>query len=321
MPLILKNGTPAVPTITKQPIILFPKTQPSVSRTMISPKPPVTDAEIILSAPRIVESAVLDNNLKVSSTRLKQVRQTIGNLFADCKLSEEWLDSVKANQLMDSNIVNEKFGNYDAEFSRLHKTVQDTFRLAGRPDLADQFSITVPVFTSNQHPMDFIATLLKGASNPVSLASQNNQYAVLEPFKSLMQDVLISKGIAAPNDMATLTEIFYNTFIGGTNDATPKMSFDTMSPSTRYSADQALVDAVVGYVKDMANKKKAGEQLSTIQDKIANVGLKVESGLTKAATTQVNQEVGGVVVKQSKWIALGIGVVIIVLIYFMVKKG
>src|SRR5690349_9870931 len=284
----LKSKAIGMPIVTpKQPVVLFPPTTPSVSRSMVSPKPPVTDAEIIISTPRVVEAAVLDNNMKVTASRLKQVRQTIGNLFADCKLSGEWLDSVKANQLMDSDIVNEKFGNYDAEFSRLYSAVKDTFRLAGRPDLADQFSITVPVFTSNQHPMDFIATLLKGASNPVSLASQNNQYALLAPFKSLMQEVLVSKGIAAPHDMPTLTEIFYNTFIGGTGDATPKMSFDTMSPSTRYSADQALVDAVVGYVKAMADKKKAGETLSTIQDKIANVGLKVESGLTKAATSQV----------------------------------
>src|SRR5690348_17643937 len=123
--------------------------------------------------------------------------------------------------------------------------------------------------------------------------------STLFPYTTLFRS-LVSKGIAAPHDMPTLTEIFYNTFIGGSSDAMPKMSFDTMSPSTRYSADQALVDAVVGYVKTMADKKKAGDTLSTIQDKIADVGLKVESGLTKAATTQVENEVGGVVVKQSK---------------------
>src|SRR5690348_17407452 len=64
--------------------------------------------------------------------------------------------------------------------------------------------------------------------------------STLFPYTTLFRS-LVSKGIAAPHDMPTLTEIFYNTFIGGTGDATPKMSFDTMSPSTRYSADQALV--------------------------------------------------------------------------------
>lgn len=299
-----------------QSINLFPSEPVVVMKAGKTP----SVLEIIAGTPRKAADVVIDPNVKVSASRLKTVRNTLGDLFNTSGLGQEWLDSVRVMQLMDKDIASEKFGSYDAEFGRLHKAVQETFRLGGRPDLADQFSMSVPVYTGNLHPMDFVATLLKGASNPISVASQNNQYAVLTPFKSMMQDALVSKGIAAPSDMATLTQIFYNTFVAPSNDM-GKLNFDTMTPSEQYHADDALVSAVVGYVKEMANKKKSGEQLSTIQDKIANIGIKVESGLTKAATNEVNNQVGGAVVKNSKTIAIVIGIVIVVIIYLVVKKG
>lgn len=302
-----------------KPVILFPSTGKALTNR---PKSPAEiTKEVLLSSPRngvpVPPSAPSQKN---KADRLKIVRDAIGNLFADSKIFTEWKDAVKANQLMNDDIASEKFGSYNDEFARLHKAVQDAFRLAGREDLADSFGTTVPQYNVGLHPIDFIATLLKGASNPLSKQAANNEYSVLEPFKSMMQDALISKGVAAPNDMSTLTQLFYNTFVARPGSENEVMNFDTMNPAIMYHADEAVISGVVAFVKNLAEKKKTGAQLSPIQDKIANIGLKVEDGLTKTATAEVNKTIGETVTTNAKTISIVAAIVILIVLYFIFKK-
>lgn len=289
-----------------------------------STKPKTADEltkEVVLSSPRNgIPQSPQSPGQKNKADKLKMVRDAIGNLFSGSGLFTEWKDSVKANLLMNDDIASEKFGTYNDEFARLHKAVQDAFRLSGRPDLADSFGTTVPQFNQGLHPIDFIATLLKGASNPLSKAAAGNVYAILEPFKTMMQDALTSKGVAAPSDMDTLTQIFYNTFVAKPGSENEVMNFDTMNPGTMYHVDEAVVNSVVTFVKTLADKKTNGEQLSSIQDKIANIGLKVQSGLTQAATDEVNKKVGEKVTTNSKTILIIAVIAIAIIGYALLKK-
>lgn len=302
-----------------KPVILFPS---PMQRLTSKPKTPdEITKEVLLSSPRngvpVAPSAPSQKN---KADRLKIVRDAIGNLFADSKIFTEWKDAVKANQLMNDDIAIEKFGSYNDEFARLHKAVQDAFRLAGRPDLADSFGTTVPQYNVGLHPIDFIATLLKGASNPLSQEAADNEYKVLNPFKSMMQEVLVEKGIAAPNNMNSLSKLFYNTFVAKPGSENEVMNFDTMNPAMMYHADEAVVSGIVSFVKNLTERKKTGAQLSPIQDKIASVGLKVEAGLTKTATEEVNKTIGETVTTNAKTISIVAAIVILIVLYFMFRK-
>lgn len=305
--------------VLQKPVILFPSINKPLS---LRQKPTATLAEqVAVIAPRKGTPAGISEPFKKgSSKKLLLVRDAIGTLFQDAKIFQEWKDSVKANRLMNDDIVKEKFGSYDEEFAQLHKAVQDAFRLAGRPDLADSFGVTVPRYNSNLHPIDYIATLLKGASNPVSVAVQNDQYKVLEPFKSMMQESLINKGVAAPNEMAALTQVFYNTFVAKPGTENEVMNFDEIHPSTMYHADEAVVNGVLSFVKTLADKKKNGETLSPVQDKIANIGLKVEAGVVKGATDEVNKAVGEKITSNSKTILIVLGVLAAVVLYLAFRN-
>lgn len=254
---------------------------------------------------------------KVNSANLIRVRNTIGRLFETSNLNKfAWKEAVQKNGLMNPDILAEKFGSYNAEFARLHKAVEDAFRFADRNDLAQDFLITVPQFTEKVHPVDYIATLLKGASNKLSVKAAENQYAVLAPFFPTMREVLKAKGLASPSNNDELTQLFYNTFVAEKNSNYEPMNFDTMLPSEIYYADEAIVNAVLAYVKTLSDKKAAGEVLPKTQDKIATAGLQVQERLTEVAKQEVNKEVGGFVLGQSKTILI-IGVAVAALIIYL----
>lgn len=302
----------------QNPINLFPESTKQVT----APKSALSVVDdLIVNTPRNgVEPSLITDGTKYSSNELVKFRNAIGELFKNNGLYNQWIDAVKNNRLMNDDLLSEQFTPYDNEFARLHKSVQDAFTLSGRQDLADQFGTTVSVYTANRHPIDFIAALLKGASAPVVRQAQSNQYTVLMPFVPLMKEALNNKGLAAPNGLPELTQLFYNTFVTqapGTNNKV--MNFDGMTAQQLYHVDQSIVDAVAGYVKDLADRKKSGESLSKIQDMIANAGLKVEQGLTNAATTQAEQKIGEGVLQNSKTILIVVAVVVIALLYFMFK--
>lgn len=282
----------------------------------------ITPADInaVLTAPRNREIDEKKNRVgKVSAKDLVIVRGVIGDIFLGNGLNDEYKTAIASNNLLNEDIAAEKFGKgaYDAEFKRLHKAVQDAFKNAGRNDLADQFGITVPVYTSAFHPVDFIATLLKGPNNKITKASTESEYGVLNPFKKVMQDTLIAKGIAAPNDIDVLTQLFYNTFVAKEEGNEP-LNFDTITPGDMYHADDAVIAATIAYIKTLADKKQAGEVLPVYQDKIATAGLQIQNELTNVATKEVENKIGAVVL--DKGMLIGLAVLAVIVIFFFVKK-
>lgn len=305
----------------QQAVVLFPASKNGAVKSNGKKSHVEVINEIIATTPRKdMPGKSVSPGQKTTAGELKKYRDVIGTLFNDAKVFDAWVDAVKINRLMNDSIVTEKFGTYDEEFGQLHKAVQDAFRMAGRPDLADSFGTTVAKYTSSYHPVDFIATLLKGASNPVSVQATANQYAMVEPFRTVMADALTSRGVAAPSDIATLTQLFYNTFIAKEGSENAPMNFETMPPDQTYHADAAIVDAVVAYAQNLQNQKASGKQLSKIQDKIATAAEKVKQSLTATATAEVNKEIGGTITRNSKTIMIVAGVLLVVILYFAFKK-
>lgn len=228
--------------------------------------------------------------------------------------------AVNDNGMTHSKIPNQKVnGDYSEEWRRLWQMVVDTFVNIGRKDLADNFAVTVPVYTTTVHPVDYIATLLKGAGSKPSVQAAESKYAVLLPFKGIMTDALTSKGVAAPSNLEDLIQVFYNNFIAGKMADYDAINFDTLEASHAYHLDEALVEAVITYVKNLADRKASGEVLPKTLDKIATGTQQVQEKLEKAAVTEVKKEIGDVIMENWKWI-LAVIVALIIIVIFLAKK-
>lgn len=251
---------------------------------------------------------------KVNWSPLLKFRDKVGRLFKEAGIFKAWREAIIVNNLTKNDIPAEQFTSYDDEWRRMHKAVADTFRIAGRDAVADQFTSTVPVYTSETHPIDFLGTLLKGAAQ--STASEKT-YSILTPFKQTFKEVLESKGIHAPDNMEDLSQLMYNNVVAKEEE---KMNFDTMQPGYKYHADEAITDALVAYVKNLADRKASGDTtLSKVQDKIATAGIQVQEALTKTATDEVNKTVGESVTGNYQTIIIVAVIILIVIIYLIVK--
>lgn len=251
---------------------------------------------------------------KVNWLPLLKFRDKVGRLFREAGIFKAWREAVIINNLTKDDMVSQQFTSYDPEWRRMHKAIADTFRIAGRDAVADQFVSTVPVYTSTTHPLDFLGTLLKGAGQSTS---GQKTYNILTPFKSVFQEVLRTKGIHAPDNMEDLSQLVYNNIVAKEEE---KMNFDTMQPGYKYHADEAVTDALVAYVKNLADRKAAGDTtLSKIQDKIATAGIGVQSSLTKVATDEVNKKVGESVIGNSQTIMIIVVIALILIIYLVMK--
>lgn len=278
--------------------------------------------KIVTETPRRLGDAPMTVTIggKLRWDELMKIRYAIGEMFKASKLWDEWTHSIRENGLGNTTVLREKFGSYDPEWKRLYTAVIDTFKHAGRNELATEFARTVASYTSDRHPIDYIATLLKGSSHPVSVAAQANQYLILEPFRNLMNETLQSKGIHPPSDIADLTQLFYNTFVAKTGSGVEPMNFDTMLPGDVYHADEAVLNAVVTYVKTLIDKKQSGQTLPKVQDRIATAGISVQNKLTDEAKKEVEARVGETVVGNTKTILIVIAAVVVVVLFIAFKK-
>lgn len=272
-----------------------------------------------MTTEEIKTDTVDDRGGKLSAKPLFRTRERIGKLFTEAGLKKPWMDSVGINRLMNNDIASEQFSSYADEWRRLHKAVGDTFRLIGRDQVADQFTTAVPAYTAEQHPIDFIATLLKGRNNPISVSATEKRYSMLSPFRKVLSDVLQSTGTAAPADIDDLAQVFYNKFVAKDDDS--KMDFSKMDASQSYHADESLTTAVVSYIKSLSDRKAAGDTtLSKLEEKIANTGLSVQKNLTSIAETEVNKKVGESVIGNSKTILIVAVAILGLLLYLIFKK-
>lgn len=258
------------------------------------------------------------NKLKKTDNVLMRTRDKILAMFKSQGSAAEKasIDAMKKNKLLHADVANQKIGkNYDEEWGRLWRMVQDTFTNMGRNDLAQNFGGTVPVYNENKHDISYISTLLNGASSnkpitvttvtsgpngvqkevaivPSPVQSANKDFSMLSPFRGTMQQILNAQGFTAPEGMEDLSQLFYNKIVAKGNGNYQPVDFYDLPVHKAYHLDESIVNAVVGYFKDLADRKKKGEVLPKWQDAAATKAIEVEQNLTNAAKNEVAKDIG-----------------------------
>jgi hypothetical protein len=246
-------------------------------------------------------------------------RNKIIKLFEDAGLSPDAIKGLLVKYGLVTSAIPAQKVNYNEEFARLWEFTNEAFAELNRNDLAEKFRANVSVWDEKNHTADFVATLLKGAASGEARAGEFKRYEILLPLKSTMQEMLVSKGIAAPDDIADLTRLFYNTFVAVKNTEVPPLNFDEIPAENLYHIDESITGAVVTYLNDLANRKQSGEVLNKTQDKIATKVLQVKQRLATEAQKTVAQEVGQTVVQNYKGILIGV-VALVVVLFFVFKR-
>ena len=263
-----------------------------------------------------VKSAL--TSLTVTKDKLMQTRNAILSLLESGGLTYTQINGLlKKYGLIDSTVPAKKLvpQNYNAEWANLWKLTNEAFVLMLRPDLAEKFRANVEVFTEDKHPIDYVATLVKGVSHPIAVKAEEDRYAKLKPLVPVLKGALKDKGIYPPDGLSELAQLFYNVFIAQEGTDMQPMNFDTIDPAWKSHLDSSIVDAIVAYANDLANRKQSGEVLGKTADKIATTTIEVKEKLAEKAEEQVGAEIGKKLVANKTVIFAVVGVVVLVLIY------
>ena len=76
-----------------------------------------------------------------------------------------------------------------------------------------------------------------------------------------------------------------------------------------------IVTSIVKYIKTVRDRKKAGEPITPIQEKVAVLSDKVDKEVQAQTDAQINSEVGGFVTDNSKYLLIGAAAVLLLLIF------
>lgn len=268
---------------------------------------------------------------------LINTRQKVFDIFIAYKLRAKDKDPVaEAHRLAQKDIPNKKLGgNYNAEYKRLYEYVIDQFNRNGKPELAEIFERTVPVFDENNHDVSVIRELLQGKVRATpeqpqaqdiasELANQNIQLAakqsdiaarpssatssvILKPFVPLMRKGLSDAGFVPPSGIDPLATMFYEKIV---------------KPASQYTfdanyLDEAITNAILTFVATLQQKREAGEQMNSVYTKIADTATALQEKTKNVARDAAGNKIGGFVLDNA--MLLGIGVAAIVLI-MLAKK-
>ena len=210
--------------------------------------------------------------------------------------------------------------NYNDYWANVWQLTNALFLAVGRPDLSELFKFNVPVFNEESHSVDFIATVLKGASSREAQTASQKRFELLLPFKNAMRDALLTKGISSPGDLESISELFYNTFIAEKNGVNKPLDFDTIDPVNKMHLDESLTDAIVTYFNSLAIRKQNGEVLPKALDQMASTTIQVKESLGQQAIRQVNEQIGAKLTGNTWIIWAVIAAVIGLLIWAFVRK-
>lgn len=260
------------------------------------------------------------SNLKTSDNVLIRNRDKIFDMFKKAGFKSALDQAVSTHKMTHKDIPNQKVGSsYNPEWKRLYNMVTDTFKHMGREDLANAWQSTVPVFTTTEHPIDFIATLLSGGYNPVSVKASVQNYSVLTPFGASMKKALESKGIYPPSNIEDLTQTFYNNFIAKMGSDYEALNFDEIHPMNDAYVDESVINAVVSYFTDLQARKNSGEVLGKTQDMLATTANRVQDKLQDVALNQVKKEIGGSIL-DNPWIIAAVFGAVILLAFIALRR-
>jgi len=137
---------------------------------------------------------------------------------------------------------------------------------------------------------------VQGAKFAVKTITNIAGFAILLPFMPLMKRALKKKGFSTNNNPKDVAQLFYSHIVVH-NSFEPPMNFDQMYMPTEHinyadildsatTATQgtplAIVPPIIKFIKDLINKKQAGQTLPPALAAIASDGLNVQNQLTTA---------------------------------------
>lgn len=157
------------------------------------------------------------------------------------------------------------------------------------------------------------------AKKTVEKAKEVGQIAVLIPFKGLMQNSLKSVGVTPSSNLTDLAKQFFEYIVRRNSYDEVKhltngtgfvidTDFDHLHgiDVTRDSLDpvtlNTIINAIVDYVKSIMDKNKRGEPMTPTQEKVADMGSKIDAQFNNLKDEEVNKSVGEIV-QQYWWVA------------------
>lgn len=93
-----------------------------------------------------------------------------------------------------------------------------------------------------------------------------------------------------------------------------------MQPSTmQNSIDESLVDSILTFIGNVANRKAQGENLPPVLDKIGELTLKVQSSIENQAVKTGQFKLGEFITENSGWLIGGL-LALFVLVFLVARK-
>jgi hypothetical protein len=139
------------------------------------------------------------------------------------------------------------------------------------------------------------------------------KYAPIIPFVPMMYFVLKAKGYKiAKNDIAGLTDSFYNNIVKGANGNYEDEKRDVIPPAVI----ELAISAIIAFIKKIKEKKAKGEKTTPEEDVILEKSVQVAEQIEEVTEDSVlDKKIGGISVKN-----IGIGVAAMILVYILYKK-
>lgn len=139
------------------------------------------------------------------------------------------------------------------------------------------------------------------------------KYAPIIPFVPMMWAVLKAKGYKIEkNDIAGLTDSFYNNIVKGANGNYEDDERNVIPPA----AIELAINAIISFIKKIKDKKAKGEKTTPEEDVILDKATEVAEQIEDVTEDSVlDKKIGGISVKN-----IGIGVAAMILVYILYKK-
>jgi hypothetical protein len=142
----------------------------------------------------------------------------------------------------------------------------------------------------------------------ISLTQKENSEVAKEiaPLIKTIDNAILDTGKIPPETVQEKLQVF--------NDAI--VSPATGTPPSSSAGTSALADAAIAFIGSLMEKKKSGEQLPGVYDKIATAGIEVENKIEGKVRSTVEGNIGEFVTKN----AVLIGFAVLLLILAVIKR-
>jgi len=133
----------------------------------------------------------------------------------------------------------------------------------------------------------------KGAKFVKKVTIASIALPALIPLAPVMKKALKSKGITPPKGVQKIARLFYENIVQHKNSKFEAVNFDDYAAEDSILPLAAIVPPIIGFIKDMVNKSKAGHKLNATEKEIADAAQPVIDKVQAAAdNTPVDTDKG-----------------------------